>query len=87
MLDTLKIRRLGFPFRMAHAKFWETYHVLDVASPMNDVDSLVTTIQGRAVTRNPRPSPRTNSTPTPNRNPIPMNDVNSLVTTIKVHTD
>jgi len=48
MLDTLKIRRLGFPFRQSHAKFWADYHVLDPSSGFNDVDTLVATIQGRA---------------------------------------
>jgi len=35
MLDTLKIRRKGFPFRMTHQEFWDAYHVLfpQVTSP------------------------------------------------------
>jgi hypothetical protein len=35
MLDTLKIRRKGFPFRMDHQRFWDDYHVLapNVISP------------------------------------------------------
>jgi len=48
MLDTLKIRRVGFPARTPHKKFWETYHVLDTDSAMGDCDGLVATIQGRA---------------------------------------
>jgi len=46
MLDTLKIRRLGFPFRQSHRKFWNEYHVLEPASQLDDVDTLVNTIKG-----------------------------------------
>lgn len=36
MLDTLSIRRLGFPSRLKHVEFWETYHVLDTKSVVSD---------------------------------------------------
>ena len=54
MLDTLNIRRLGFPFRMDPNKFWEQYHVLDVNSKYDketdtyEVDKLVETLKGKA---------------------------------------
>lgn len=35
MLDTLRIRRKGFPFRMSHQHFWDEFHVLfpEITSP------------------------------------------------------
>jgi myosin heavy subunit len=38
MLDTLNIRRLGFPSRPTHLEFWQTYHVLNTESTIADFD-------------------------------------------------
>jgi hypothetical protein len=38
MLDTLSIRRLGFPSRLPHLDFWQAYHVLDTESKISNFD-------------------------------------------------